>query len=71
MEEETGGKELTDQEKVKNKIISRFRVIIKHAICGIKRFRITTDKFRNRRTGFDDKVMLLSCGLWNYHLKYG
>jgi len=65
------GKELTDQEKVKNKIISGFRVIIEHAICGIKRFRITTDKFRNRRIGFDDTVMLLSCGLWDYHLKYG
>jgi hypothetical protein len=57
------GKELTDEEKAKNKVISGFRVLVEHAICGIKRFRITTDRFRNRRAGLDDKVMLLSCGL--------
>jgi len=63
------GKELTDDERAKNKVISGFRVLMDHAIYGIKRFRITTDRFRNRIAGFDDTVMLLSCGLWNYHLK--
>jgi hypothetical protein len=27
-------------------------------------------EFRNRKDGFDDKVMVISCGLWNYHLKF-
>jgi len=29
------------------------------------RFGIVSDKFRNRKDGFDDKVMVVSCGLWN------
>ena len=62
------GKELTNEEKKHNKAINRFRVVVEHAIGGVKRFRIVTDKFRNRKGGFDDKVMLISCGLWNYHL---
>ena len=62
------GKELTDEEKVQNKVISGFRVLVEHAIGGVKRFKITTDKFRNKRDDFNDKAMLISCGLWNYHL---
>jgi hypothetical protein len=49
--------------------ISSIRVQIEHAIGGIKRMQITTGKFRNKKDTFNDKAMLLSCGLWNYHLK--
>nr|QNO54943.1 hypothetical protein MCEIKFBD_00004 [Methanosarcinales archaeon ANME-1 ERB7] len=62
------GKELTDEEKAKNKVISSIRVRVEHAIGGIKRMRITTDKFRNKKETFNDKAMLISCELWNYHL---
>ncbi len=24
----------------------------------------------HRKDGFDDKVMVISCGFWNYHLKF-
>jgi hypothetical protein len=64
------GKELTDDAKAWNRVVSGFRVLVEHAIGGVKRFGITADKFRNRKDGFDDKVMLVSCGLWNYHLKF-
>ncbi len=63
------GKELTAEEKVRNKAISGVRVRVEHAIAGIKQLRITTDKFRNKTDSFNDKAMLISCGLWNYHLK--
>nr|QNO53461.1 hypothetical protein HCHKDHBN_00032 [Methanosarcinales archaeon ANME-1 ERB6] len=63
------GKELTDKEKAQNKVISGFRVLVEHAIGGAKRFRITSDKFRNKKDEFNDVAMLISCGLWNYHLK--
>ncbi|NQE44819.1 hypothetical protein C5S31_02190 [ANME-1 cluster archaeon GoMg2] len=62
------GGELTDEEKAQNKAISGIRVRVEHAIAGIKRLLITTDKFRNKDS-FSDKAMLISCGLWNYHLK--
>lgn len=51
-----------------NKSKSRIRVLAEHAISGVKRFRITTDVFRNKVEGATDKAMLIACGLWNYHL---
>jgi len=62
------GEELTEEEKVINKLISGVRVKVEHAIGGVKRFRIVSDIFRNRTDKLDDKVMEISCGLWNYHL---
>ena len=64
------GKELTENEKGNNKIISGFRVKAEHAIGGIKRLRITTDVFRNKKDKFNDAVMMIACGLWNYHLEF-
>ena len=51
-----------------NKKKSGARVLVENALAGVKRMRITTDVFRNKKKGFDDQVMLISCGLWNYHL---
>ena len=64
------GKELTADAKAWNRSVSGFRVLVEHAIGGVKRFGIVSDKFRNKKDGFDDKVMVISCGLWNYHLKF-
>lgn len=61
-------RDLTEAEKKQNKKKSRVRVIVEHAIGGIKRLRIISDVFRNKKKGFDDQAMLISCGLWNYHL---
>lgn len=61
---------LIDDEKAWNRIVSGFRVLVEHAIEGVKRFGIVSDKFHNRKDGFGDKVMVISCGLWNYHLKF-
>jgi hypothetical protein len=54
------GKELTNEQKARNKVISGLRVLVEHAIGGIKRFRITSDKFRNKKDEFNDKAMLIS-----------
>jgi hypothetical protein len=43
------GKELTAEEKAQNKAICNIRVRVEHGIGGIKRMRITTDKFRNKK----------------------
>jgi hypothetical protein len=63
------GGELSDAEKARNKAISGFRVLVEHAIGGLKRFGIATEKCRNKDGQFNDRVMAISCGLWNYHLK--
>ncbi len=62
------GKPLTLDEKEMNKLISSCRVIVEHAIGGIKRYRCMAEKLRNRKAFIDDTFILLSSGLWNYHL---
>lgn len=61
-------RDLTEAQKKRNKKKSSVRVLIEHAIGGVKRLRIVSDVFRNKKQDFDDRVMLISCGLWNYHL---
>lgn len=64
----TKGKPLTHDEKETNKIISSYRVIVEHAIGGIKRYRCMSEKLRNHKPFIDDQLLLLTAGLWNYHL---
>ena len=59
------GRELHPIQKTINRIISKVRVTVEHAICGIKRCHIVSDTFRNRRAGFVDEVMLMASGLHN------
>lgn len=61
-------RELSRTVKERNTRKSHLRVLVEHAIGGVKRLRIVSDVFRNRVKNFDDKVMNISCGLWNYHL---
>lgn len=62
------GKELDPWEKFSNRAISMERVSVEHAIRGIKISRIAKDIFRNRRNGFDDSVMEIATGIYNYKL---
>lgn len=64
------GRDLTVDEKETNKIISSYRVIVEHAIGGIKRYRCMSEKLRNRKPFIDDTFLLLTSGLWNYHLAF-
>lgn len=61
-------RELTSFAKEQNTKKSSVRVLVENALAGVKRMRIVTDVFRNRKKNFDDQAMLLACGLWNYHL---
>lgn len=59
---------LTESQKSENIIISSFRVVVEHAIGGIKRYGAARDIYRNKIDNLDDKFHLLSAGLWNFHL---
>ena len=58
-------RKLTFEEKENNKTISGIRVISEHAIGGIKRMRSISDIYRNRKANTDDKLMIVSAGIWN------
>ena len=62
------GGQLSDAEKESNRLISRVRIKVEHAISGVKRCRIVKDIWRNHRDKYDDLVMETSCGLHNFRI---
>ena len=62
------GKELTQEQKRENKEISSFRILVEHAIGGVKRCRIVKERLRCTKFGFEDTVMLIACGLHNFRI---
>jgi len=65
-EKKPKGQVLTDKQINKNRLISSVRIVVEHVISGIKRLRICKDVYRNLTDGYDDQVMLVSCGLYNF-----
>lgn len=59
---------LTDDEKAWNRLISSARIVVEHAIGGMKRFGATSHIFRNKN-GLDDLFMSICAGLWNLELE--
>lgn len=60
---------LTETQKEENRALSRVRVVVEHAIGGMKRFAILTQTFRNRKDTFVDTVAVIGAGLWNWKLR--
>jgi hypothetical protein len=58
---------LTAADKLKNCELSSMRVLNEHVIGKIKRFKILSDKYRNRRKRFGLRFNLIS-GIYNYEL---
>jgi hypothetical protein len=59
------GGELTSGEKAENRRISRERILIEHINAKIKVFKITSNKYRNRRRRFGLRMSLI-CGLIHF-----
>jgi hypothetical protein len=49
---------------------SRTRIRVEHAIGGVKRLAAVAQPYRNHRPKMEDQLMLVACGLWDFHLKY-
>jgi len=44
---------LSDEQKKENRALSRIRILVENAICGLKRYNILVHRFRNHRKNFD------------------
>jgi len=64
------GRDLSPEQKALNTVIAQARIPIEHTFASVKVFRIVHDVFRNVRSGFDDLVMEIACGLHNFRLDY-
>ena len=58
---------LTKEDKKQNKELSSQRVLNEHVIGMIKRFKIVSDKYRNRRKRFGLRFNLIA-GICNFEL---
>jgi len=58
-------KRLTKEEKRHNRRVAGERVVNEHAIGFLKRFRILSERYRNRRKRFGLRFSLI-CGLCNF-----
>ncbi len=61
---------LTDEQKASNRALSQVRIFVENAIGGIKRYNILVHRFRNLKANFEDDVIAVCAGLWNFSLSY-
>jgi hypothetical protein len=59
--------ELIPEQKVHNKNHSKKRIVVEHAICRIKKYRIMSNVLRNRLRKYN-KVSDVVSGLVNYRI---
>lgn len=60
---------LDSNQKKNNKAINHQRIPVEHAIGGLKRFDCLVNRFRNRKVPlFDDLIIQVCAGIWNFHL---
>ena len=62
--------ELSLQAKANNRDLASKRIVVEHAIGGMKRYRILTDRLRLRKRFIYDDVIAVCAGLWNLCLTY-
>lgn len=63
------GKELTSAQKKENQEISKKRVVVEHALAGVKRIRTLKDQLRSRCYDLRDRVFRMGCSLHNLRVK--
>jgi len=61
---------LSEVQKTENRALSQIRVFVENAIGGVKRYNILMHRFRNHKPNFDDNVIGICAGLWNFSLTY-
>lgn len=61
---------LTKEQKASNKALSSKRITVEHINREIKIFKITAERYRNRRKRFGLRVNLIS-GIYNFELGLG
>ncbi len=59
--------ELSQEEKEYNKIHSKKRIVVEHAICRLKKYIIMSEIFRNKLRKYN-KILDIVAGLVNYRI---
>jgi hypothetical protein len=60
--------ELSPEQKQENKLQASERIRVEHAIGGMKRYRILSDRLRVQDVKLYNVILGVCAGLWNFHL---
>lgn len=60
--------ELTIEQKEENKELASKRIVVEHALAGLKRYRILSDRLRLHNFATYNVILGVCAGLWNYYL---
>ena len=63
-----GKQELNVMQKLENRVFAQERVKVEHAIGGMKRYRILSDRLRLHDIDLYNDVLEVCAGLWNFQL---
>ena len=61
-------KPLSKEDKTHNRSVAKIRVLIEHIIRMIKRFKVVSERYRNRRRRFEKHFNFIS-SIYNYELE--
>jgi len=61
---------LSQEERADNRVIASLRIVVEHAIGGMKRYRILVDRLRMKMGILEDSLPSICAGLWNWHLRH-
>lgn len=62
--------ELSPEQKQANKILASQRIAVEHAIGGMKRYRILSDRLRVQDVELYNVILGVCAGLWNFYLNH-
>ena len=62
--------ELTPEQKEENRGLASKRIRVEHALAGLKRYRILSDRLRMHNLTTYNVILGVCAGLWNYYLSY-
>ena len=60
--------ELSSEQKQENKLLASERIAVEHAIGGMKRYRILSDRLRVQDVELYNVILGACAGLWNFYL---
>lgn len=60
--------ELSEEQKQKNKRVSKERIFVEHAIGKMKRYRILKNRCRLKCQKLKNRILGIAAALWNYQL---
>jgi len=61
--------ELTQEQKIKNKAVSRERIFVEHAIGKMKKYRILKNRCRLKCMKIKNRILGVEAALWNYQVE--